>query len=485
MAFGAEVVQRSLDAVLQNCAYAPIHAQWPECKVGNYGMSRLDGEIDTTSWYFDRDCLDENCSTFTTLSNQFPRGWIERQWYGAQFFTEPSARWIVFPEWSSGDVDSPYMYSINDHQHIGDPGEPGHQRGNLYRGGLPEELMETSLRLNRHAAESSINSFGGGHEDRLSPWVPAVYGTELGARVTEDDVRPLYMMLRGKNIRERLIFSGTNGHNPRNRSLIEAEWNATLSLIRRVDAPKLTAFSRVEGAKPVGSPTDSVGQLEYTLRVGPANREVGLASVNFAGTTSLKVSIDEVKPTSEHPGVKVYIESRLSEDPGEVNGRLFALDLLTNDWVAVPRRGLNGPETYDFFTDDQAAREWFYLYTTMFSQSEDYDFIDEAKNHRLTLLLVMKFDEPWATSNEIHDPIVSYYDLVQAVTVMRETEGDPGPGFAMQSDLDHDGAATDGDLVMFVDRWSCQCAAADMDLDDDVDGDDLTEFVGHYLEEQD
>lgn len=107
MAFWCEVVQRSLDQVLAHSAYGPIKAQWPTCKVGNYGMSRMDGEEDTTSWFFARDCVDESCATFTSPKDEFSRTWIDREWYASDMFQEVNTRWIAFPQWSSGDVDAP------------------------------------------------------------------------------------------------------------------------------------------------------------------------------------------------------------------------------------------------------------------------------------------------------------------------------------------------------------------------------------------
>ena len=49
--------------------------------------------------------------------------------------------------------------------------------------------------------------------------------------------------------------------------------------------------------------------------------------------------------------------------------------------------------------------------------------------------------------------------------------------------MNYDGESNDLDLTQFVDRWDCQCAAADMNMDGVVDESDLAEYVGHYMEE--
>lgn len=106
----------------------------------------------------------------------FPAGGSSASGYGTEFWTVPgsfaeatSGRWVVFPWWSCGDVDSPYLYPINYQQFTGDYGFDGHGQLNLYRIATPaidETMVDTTLRLDRHSVESAINSYGGGHEDR-------------------------------------------------------------------------------------------------------------------------------------------------------------------------------------------------------------------------------------------------------------------------------------------------------------------------------
>jgi len=79
MAWWIMVTQRSIDATIKRCFYDIVHAAFEDCKVGNYGDSRMEGVNDTTGWFMDRVCPDDTCDS-RQAGNELPRGWIERQW---------------------------------------------------------------------------------------------------------------------------------------------------------------------------------------------------------------------------------------------------------------------------------------------------------------------------------------------------------------------------------------------------------------------
>lgn len=297
--------------------------------------------------------------------------------------------------------------------------------------------------------------------------MPFVYGTLLGPYVTETDLLPLYMMLRGKNIRERRLYTGTDGHDPQNLPALEDEWNSTLDMIRRVDTPWIHMYKRLEGDAPVGAPVESAQELEFTLRVNGLDRETGLTSAG--GVTSLMVEFWDVFPTPlYHTDVLIFMETRVEAGATQMNaGQVYAFDFSAEDWVAVPRDVPCFSQFSYPLQQGTFARERFRVLTHPLR-----NYNDPSHPGRMYIKFV----------HTANGPFTSYYDLVQAVTVqpvncqLPEVE-------TLQSDMNYDGESNDIDLAHFVDRWDCQCAAADMNLDGVVDEADLAAYVGHYMEE--
>src|SRR5258705_13325988 len=95
--------------------------------------------MDTTGWYWDRVDNDPVQFPVRPPPNLAPRCWMDIGTPGAAMYREVSGRYFDLPHWTSGDMDMPVFYKINDCQHrpfdaslqCHDQRE-GHQQPNLY-----------------------------------------------------------------------------------------------------------------------------------------------------------------------------------------------------------------------------------------------------------------------------------------------------------------------------------------------------------------
>jgi|GEM_PF-4891663 len=239
---------------MKEAAYDVITAQWPNCKVGNYGDSSLDGAAGPTGWFYD---LPHSSARFK--SKTFRQGWTDRQPWGSSHYSEVSGRYLTTAHHTSGNFDAPYHYNLGTTQLLGfgpDPHTPGpgwplagHQQPNIYRpkdangNHALEDNLEASLRLSRHAVESARNSGSGENQSRLMPWVAMVYaftGDVLGLEGSRRNVCRTLAMLRASRVENVMLWS----HNTAE-TLLPIDWAETLDLTRRVFSP------RIEQVKPV------------------------------------------------------------------------------------------------------------------------------------------------------------------------------------------------------------------------------------------
>jgi len=470
MAWWIQLTQRSLDATMKRCFYDVVHDAFPACRVGNYGNSRYDGLNDTTGWFMDRDCIDETCDT-RHEGNELPRGWIERQWYGVEFWpvTGPfaeaaSGRWVIFPEWSSGDVDSPYLYPINQEQYDGAYGfYPGHGLANPYRPTWNESLVESTLRLDRHAVESAINSYGGGHEDRMAPWVPFTLIEFTGAYQGENELRPRLMMLRGKNVPERLIFT----EEYTDVDEIRRAWFETRSLTRRVDAPWIHSVKLVAGMLPAASESHDPEQLEFTLRVDDVDRTVD-AHPDGEGVVELQVEFMGLDEQDDlFPSFQINLES--SVEGAVSDPTMVAWDWENEEWVVVPLYTNQSQYNFTYPTPDQSCRESFLLQPV-----GDQVFTEPGDPGHMVLRILH-------TLGDEND--VVRHDLVQVVRVPQVSGPSAASRFAL-ADTDYDGASDSIDLGKFLSRWVSVEPGADVNFDGNVDESDYDTFLSAWVAQQ-
>lgn len=507
------ICKRAEDAVMANCAYGPLKAQWPTARCGNWDAARVDGEPDYTGWYLDKQNTPTNLSPAIAsnwahasfeLGYYLPRTWQDRQ-PGTALHNRANDDlylWLGINGWASGDVDSPYLYPLNEgsddppveaYQWRGNPGanNRGHWARNPYvpaaqqhpeiatlayppiqasaRTAESETKFHSRLRLDRHDLESIINSYGGDHQDRLAPWVSqlatAQFTTTDTYKIGERDFRGVMAMIRAKNIPEVIFW-----YDARFAIDWNTAWNDTKAATRRVYESWIYKVDIASGETPPDAPGPEAELLEYTLR----DPERGLSSIDLVATgdnpeiVALQVTVVGIQPLSTND-LEINLEA--SAPLGSL-GSVQVYSSTFDQWFQLPLI-----DTGDYFHEiemDQKQsitnlRRTFILRTDLFSGILD-------ASGALHLRLVMKMDE------HMSGPVpVARFDLLQVIKVPRSgtafCEECLMPQAVMSSDMNYDENSTSSDVTAFATAWATGQTIADMNLDESFDAEDIVLFT--------
>ncbi len=509
------ICQQARNAVLNYSAYGVIHSipTWVDVKCGNYDDLNADGAMDATGWFTDRkstgvqatDNLDyvPRPPALNRAWNMLPRADAERSHGGALYFLNNNRRYWGLSKKASGESDCPVLYELQDLELNGDGYRPGFQQINVYSG-LLESPWETAVRLSRHSVESSINSNGGMHNNRLAPWVQMPYTTFLadgnetapnaGYR-TQAQIATMVAMLRAKNVPEIQFFTDDAAYLTEN---TPEAWLETSDVLRQVYGTRVDAYSILPPQ--LNPPPVAPAKLEYTLR----NSAGTLDTVDILG------SFAAYNPTEYLPQPKaqeLVVDFKWVPGPGDgLLGRpAFLLDnrmnsLRMNIEYATNRIDTLG-EVFVWRRNDPPTvpSEWVRARVV---NTHAANFVCRSAtlaglySNRVTLSVEThdRSDRPpdsivwydsqaavWKTrikirqTNLVASALTTKFDLVQLYPdylppVLQEDV------FAA-ADLNMDGVVDANDLVAFMDAWVDEAPPADLDMNGSVDFDDLDTFV--------
>jgi len=499
-------------AQMDLAAYTEVKSAFgPSCKAGNYNEMNLDGQLDLTGWFMNRNPIVQG---EREPAQVFPRTLIHRQPWGGQMTLvgtsgsgAPPLRWHADASIARGDVDSPELYQTTQEQCLGwwNPNmynppqqyrgwgftQVCHQQPDLYLPDAPThsgpgidqvDPFPTTMRLARHAAESIINSFGGGREYRLTPWLQMAK-TEYKTRrtgpdswdlheVSEDELRALLAMLRAKNIREALFWTSwqpTDGLPP---GVTPAKITQTSGAIQSAYAASVLTFARTHGVVPAGSPPDDVAMLAFTLRdISGQSRTLNIES---APTGESAITELQVAFLFDTLGVNGYastdykyefvVECAVNQ-PG-TKGRVEVWDFAGNagQGAWVPVNTTEGDGQYNFHTPDFTSRRTFTL-----GSSNVREFVRNRKMH----VKYVHLNGPGT--------LVSKYDLTQVLPVRVASDTGEESAAAIESDANYDEVVDESDLLFYLSNWAEGAAGADSNMDEQVDDEDLLRFLNAYV----
>jgi len=419
-------------------------------------------------------------SSASPRSNVFPNCWIDRPEWGAEMYPEESGfagvggRGVGLPQWTSGHVDSPYLYPISGGQIF------AHQQQVLYHvdlltGWVLESQAETTLRLNRHSAEAIINS-ASGVSKRLTPWLamPELeqYPPDSQVFYQLPELLDHVAMLRGKNLEEILFFAGYSDPEAGYK-----QWKATADAVHAAYAARFVEYKRLNGDAPPNSPDVELAMLEFTLPregqpftldiespdVTPSNSLLSELMVIVEGLGDYQM----VAPGRPHT-FEYLVNVECSVNIAGLFGRAYAWDFTgEGEWVLLD--AVHQDTQYQFYTPDHSMRTQYVIpYTT------SRQFIDPVEGTFQLKLVHGTLTTP--TSK-----FTTKYDLVQVIPrrVGIPTICCAGEDVA-QSDMNYDESDDPDDLAAFADAWAEGRHKADVDLSGDVDAADFQRFLNAY-----
>lgn len=386
--------------------------------------------------------------------------------------------WVGIEQHSSGTESCPVFYPLNATQLDGNPAITlfGHRQQDVYLpgGGTLESDMTTTLRLNRHTAESIINSFGGQRHGDLVLWMPQYVGdpTQLPSDplpyfAYESDQIGLLAMLRGMNTSEFLLWSSTF-----TLASQDAAWRQTADVVKRVYMGTIEQIKIIHGELPAGSPEHEPSMLEYTLR--DAAGEEYTADLGMATSSVLRTVVQvtlagyDVIPTppafscgatSSLAQLDIFVEGWVKNTTG---GEVTIKNVVTEDWDVL--------RTYTPATPDGRFR--LRMQTPNCVNAEE-KYIDEEG----TIVLRLRHD-PDSTNT-----LRSKYDLVQVVPFWPCPCNGPEDGIESMSAADAtcDGTVDAQDVAEFAEGWIAGAPVSDINLDGQVDAADIDEFDAAFL----
>lgn len=514
MIWWGEICSRALGEVMKYSAYDIIKAEWPNAKCGNYrefaadGLDTIPGASgsDRTPWFqdrpYDNNTLDypRDYDTPTILSrpNEYlPRFAMNKDLGNVLQFGNLTAgqRYLGFPWYRTGDVDSPVLYPGTQTQH-----DSYRQQRDYYRPGHPLTLtgFEAARLMARRDVETAINSNGGGSEDVLVPWVMMSSTEESTKDSNNEDIylnyfqfREMQAMLRSKNIKECLFWTQVPQDVYDNGSpawqALEQAWDETAYWFPRVYATRIDNYTRATG--PLGGYSSfDRSRLEFTLPQpsNPANREYEVevkcnplvSGVPSNVTTSLIVDLEWRHTTYlDQTLADIYIESSVTELG--VTGKVYMWDDTNSVWVplTIPECPNNDPTVANTYTfnapksdsdDRYRSRERFVDRSLLIFQTGSGSALKNITRLKLV--------------HELYGEVAftSRYDLVQLIPT-----GDcPATGgdlmIAPRSDMNTDGVVNASDIDTFIDDWMSDMASADLNLNGEIDSDDVDIFEAAY-----
>lgn len=499
MLFYYQILQHVVDHAVRVCASDVLKSEFHHCRISSYGDMRMDGDVDTTGWFYKRP--DNNSTTFLP-SRSYPRAWIDPMlggWMWRHGTTLREYRWLAQAEVASGDADAPYLYPLADFQY--DPGtDPQyshiypHKQVNIYdRLHRDETLPESSLRLHRMTGEPIINSNGGMHANRVVSWTAAAWSlsptnpTEPPPRnwVTPDVLRRQYAMLRAKAVPE--ITNWTDQWDTREHGQPYAfqAWLETSRVVRDVWADHIDAVTIAYGTITPQTDNDRPAREEFTLRDAQGNdRTIDIVSdTTVIGTTAnrteMVVDFGGLNDCTagEWSGILINLEHSTVEEystASQTIGLVLLWDWDSGRWHLARWRDRGEPtgqvlDSYGCYTPASA------LHTFENRQSMNVylgggQFINGDGVLRMKLV------------NFNPRPFTIRHDLVQAIPFNMPLCDCLLPPLPV-SDKNYDSVVTSGDLAEFLAEWLAGKITADLNNDGVVDAADLTLYLAAFIEE--
>lgn len=270
------VAKQAVDGAMDEAVYSQIRLAWPGCLSSDYGSSlRIDGVS------------------------------------GRKFRSRAAsgANWSAIHWHGFGDLQAPVLYPPH-HTHA--------QTGEAYE--------DAFVRYARELVDACIRSYGGGHRDEISPWIPLIgqpfdIGQSSDYVVTEEDMRRLLTVLRSRGVAEFLVWN-----NPNDGSQTSANWD---SLTEAVDDVWYATIDSVTVS--AGTGTITASELYYA--------DEDTAGVQGTVATGVEVTFDVA------PGVpaelRVWVES--STTGVGVTGDVEIWDAANGNWESPWSSGSSLP----------------------------------------------------------------------------------------------------------------------------------------------
>ncbi len=236
------------------------------------------------------------------------------------------ATWFKYAFKGSGDLQAPVLY----------PAHVAH-----YNPAIDASHEQASVRVLRGNIESMVNSFGGGHEDEITPWI-AVSGQKWMEvdkngnctgpdtdyhHVTKDYTRRILTMLRGKNINE---FGAWCGHPDQScEAPVADDWDDFADVIDQVWDSDLSSFTVDVGLLQAGD----IDSLRYSHS---DFLEVDTTPFSFSNprieiTTISQVGFD----TATIDKLRLNVENIVENTLDDVELTVLLFDVTTSQFVRV------------------------------------------------------------------------------------------------------------------------------------------------------
>lgn len=558
----ASVLERSRQAAFKEVAYDQIHSVFHEVdpKINNYAQISVDGlEDNGYGW----------TQTRTANSDSgFPVQYIPtrrriRSLFDHVHLNSDTARypdaggnrgdWATNGRWKASkagrrlpgggvadgslyaftDFDGPLLYP-NKWSGFGPVGESAGQP-NYYLPGAPSDATPwlTALRFQRMEIESTTNSYGGGRQKKIAPWI-APPGKEGG---TSDTLRDQFALFKSKLIPEVMVYNAISLDDYKN----------TSSLYHQAFDPTVTSYTIAAGTAitptasntPVPAEPDKSRITDTVRRKNSANNfydhELAITAVPFLHvnweteeidgwkwSTMLQVDVNNMTRPASDPyngscGLDIYLENRLTTPNtsplapmlagygAPAKGRIFLWKYSTSTWTeilladatVVPHQG------YLYYTPDTSTRLRVPI-------DDAAPYVSPTGELKLRLGVERYLSAPGCVSPNPPEgysgPALCaqdlefnvFWDLVQVV--YRCNPAVPPGGQSLmagggagnstttldlaQSDYTMDHAVALDDANTFVSDWLSEVPLADINLDGVIDGLDIVEFMQAYANEQ-
>lgn len=449
-------------------------------------------------------------------------------------------RYLEFPTTTSGTAHSPVWYPMGRYELTNDDGQQcaaeyewcdstspndrlGHKRRDVY-GMFGSDLQRplegfhrSSMRVHRFNAESTINS----GFSNVVPWMqmvntaingsrpldPEIFYEEGPASSLPDEARDYLRLFRSKNLKEGLYWTSwypgqfPPGSMPTAESLMMESWQLTEDQITRVYSNRVASYTRTQHTAPVGGYMDAgetaqqkSSRLEFTLRDDTTqyDREVDIRSkllpslggspphyqtaltvefeyplTNHTGSTLFEIALEcSIKPIGQggSPGITYAQVGKVLmwQDNLPCQSGLT----LTGTWVEVG--------TYTFAAPPSAGDGWQRTRIKISTGPVVWGIYNRCApdgslaKSKLRLIHDLEF------------AFESRYDLVQLTPVPPTPGVDEGEQGLALSDVNADGLIDAADFDLFMYDWMESEPAADLDVNEAVDTEDLETFIEAY-----
>ncbi|MBL0926044.1 MAG: hypothetical protein IBJ11_00115 [Phycisphaerales bacterium] len=397
------ICAQAVDGAMDAAVYQRVRAAWPTCQSSDFLVSmRTDGGGSPARVYRDL--------------------W----WWG------PIWQWY---SWKGlGDRQSPVIYPV--HFSFAVSGE---------------SWFDATLRVVRGNIESAVDSFGGGKQGELSPWIPLPgqrydigFGPTSLYTVTETDFRRLMAMFRAEGVADFYVWNDAKW-------ATDAGWSAVASAARQVWGASVSSYQ-------VSLGTETTTGGNNPARLAMANNDpvqVTTPLPGFTGEITVTFSTPFRTPAPPQQFL-ILIESWSSE-----------LGTSGSAWIRNYSGGTGGPVVWDPLPDFSVGT----ARTTTDSAAAARILDTRAAAHIApdgTVQLRLRHLNYFVSAQQLR----STFDLVQLI---EQQAGVPCPG-----DIDGNGAVGANDIALLMGAFGSVrggpnwLAAADLDSDGSVGAADFT-----------